>query len=66
MDRIAASTPALLLSLLLGASGLSGCAAGVAAAGGYVVGEEAAEDDGDFDPAEEAFDDDSDDYKDND
>jgi len=55
---------AKLLALLFGAASLAGCAAGIAATGGYVAGEEMAEDDNDFDPGEEAIDDDSDDYKD--
>lgn len=42
----------LLAAILMGGFSLTGCLA-LAAGGGYVAGEEIAEDDGDFDPLDE-------------
>mgnify|MGYP003571219808 CR=1 FL=1 len=55
MKQIATITALLFMSL-----SLSGCLLGAAAGAGYVAHDEATENDGEFDPLEEAYDGDPD------
>lgn len=56
------NTHRMMLAAFLSAALLNGCAAlGLGAAGGYIAADEAAEDDGEFDPLEKVTDPDDDD-----
>ncbi|WP_375201572.1 hypothetical protein [Hyphococcus sp.] len=45
-----------LMALMMMSTSLSGCLLGAAAGAGYVAHDEATENDGEFDPLEEAYD----------